>query len=248
MLVYSTCTYNPAENEENVEWLAGFVPVEPVRRQLPGEWGVKTVEAAGIPCYRFYPHKVRGGGFFIAAVRKKESAPVFRSQKSKSSLPVVSRSEQVLLNETLLKSPLALLKFGEQILAWPESQASSLEMVRSHLRIVHAGLKVGEIVRGAFNPAHELALSPLCTTTNFPGSEVTLEQAISFLKKEDVQLPFTEKGWNLVVYKGQPIGWAKNIGSRYNNNYPKEWRIRMSTSEFTGARLLEEAEKFPFHS
>jgi NOL1/NOP2/fmu family ribosome biogenesis protein len=246
MLVYSTCTFNPAENEENMEWLAGFAPVEPVRLSIPEEWGVKSVYAGGIPCYRFYPHKVRGEGFFIAGVRKKEAVPAFRHPKSKNGLAAVSKHEQAMLNETLLKLPLALLKFGDNILAWPESLVPSLEAVRSCLRIVHAGVKVGEIVRDTFNPAHELALSPVCNRSEFPCKEVTLEQAISFLKKEDVLIPFSEKGWNLVRYNGQPIGWAKNIGSRYNNNYPREWRIRMSTTEFTGTRLQEEAAKFPF--
>ena len=110
---------------------------------------------------------------------------------------------------------------------------------------MHAGVKLGEIIRDGFIPAHELAVSKICDTTHFPQMDLSLEQALSFLKRDDFQLNFTDKGWNLMTYKGQPLGWAKNLGSRFNNGYPKEWRIRMSTETYTGERLLEESRKFP---
>jgi hypothetical protein len=49
----------------------------------------------------------------------------------------------------------------------------------------------------------------------------------------------------MFTYLGHPLGWAKNIGSRFNNSYPKEWRIRMSTAAYAGEKLREEACKFP---
>jgi 16S rRNA C967 or C1407 C5-methylase (RsmB/RsmF family)/NOL1/NOP2/fmu family ribosome biogenesis protein len=245
MLIYSTCTYNPEENEENIAWLSGFAEVEAVSLQIPQEWGVVTTDAGGLPCYRFYPHKVKGEGFFIAAVLKKGTQEVKRSIKSKPSLPLANKTEQNLLNGVLLNQPLSLLKFESDILAWPTIRLSELDLVKSNLRIVHAGVKVGEIIRDGFNPAHELAISNICNISHFPQIELTLEQALSYLKRDDFQLNFSEKSWNLITYKSKPLGWAKNIGNRFNNGYPKEWRIRMSTSVYTGEKLFEEARKFP---
>jgi len=246
MLIYSTCTYNPEENEENIVWLSNFAQVEAISLHLPEEWGVRTIDAGRIPGYRFYPHKVRGEGFFIAAVQKNETVPGKLNARSKASLAVAGKSEMTVLGDLLQKQSLTLLKFEESMLALPASLITAFEQIKSNLRIIHAGVKIGEIVRDNLNPAHELAVSPIYNKSHFPMVQLSLGQALSYLKKEDFQLNFQEKGWNLLTYNGHSIGWAKNIGNRFNNSYPKEWRIRMSTTEFTGTRLLEEATKFPF--
>ncbi len=248
MLVYSTCTFNPEENEENIAWLSNFAAVDPITLHLPDEWGVRTINAGNIPGYRFYPHKMKGEGFFIAAVQKKEQVPKNQNFKNKSSLAVAGKSELSLIGNLLRHSHLSLLKFGESLLAFPSSLVSSLDQIKANLRIIHAGIKIGEIVRDSLIPAHELAVSSVYNKEYFPQVDLSLEQAISYLKKDDFQLRFEEKGWNLLTYNGQPLGWAKNIGNRFNNSYPREWRIRMSTNEFTGSRLVEEAKKFPFET
>jgi len=40
-------------------------------------------------------------------------------------------------------------------------------------------------------------------------------------------LPDSSRGYVLISFKGQPLGWVKNLGNRTNNLYPQEWRIRM---------------------
>ncbi len=245
MLVYSTCTFNPAENEENISWLSETMETEAVELELRKEWNIVTTDASGYPCYRFYPHNVAGEGFFTAAVIKKEIPAVTSRSKSKTTLPLAGKSELHLLSNLLQNLPLVQLKFEETFLAFPSALLSELELVKSSLRIVHAGVKVGEIKQGSLIPGHELAVSTIANKSFFPSVDLPLEQAIGFLKREDFQLNCTVKGWNLITYRNHPIGWAKNIGNRFNNGYPKEWRIRMSTSEYTGERLAEEARKFP---
>ena len=168
-----------------------------------------------------------------------------RSSKNKANLPLAGKTEQKLLSELLLNQSFSLLKFGENFLAWPTTLLSELDQLKANLRIVHAGIKVGEIIRECIIPAHELAVSTICNGSHFPQLELSLDQALGYLKRDDFQLGFKEKGWNLLTYGNLPLGWAKNIGNRFNNIYPKEWRIRMSTSEFNGEKLHEEASKFP---
>lgn len=245
MLVYSTCTFNPAENEENIIWLSEFATVEAVPLEIPDDWGIMTTEANGLPCYRFYPHKVKGEGYFTSAVRKKGSVETKWNAKSKASLPLAGKTDQIILNDLLVSQSFSLLKFEDSLLAWPTALLTELDQLKANLRIVHAGVKTGEMIRGSFNPAHELAVSNICNKSRFPQLELTHEQALSYLKREDFKLDIPEKGWILFTYKDHPIGWAKNIGNRFNNSYPKEWRIRMSTAAYTGEKLLEEAKKFP---
>jgi NOL1/NOP2/fmu family ribosome biogenesis protein len=57
--------------------------------------------------------------------------------------------------------------------------------------------------------------------------QVSKEQALKFLKKEDMQLGETARGWMLVSYEGLALGWIKALGNRVNNYLPKHWRIRM---------------------
>ncbi|MCK9638419.1 MAG: hypothetical protein M0R39_00795 [Prolixibacteraceae bacterium] len=245
MLVYSTCTYNPAENEENISWLADFAEVEGIELTIPEQWGIVTTEANNVPCYRFYPHKVPGEGYFTAAIQKKGSVEGEKRSKEKSALPLASKTEQSVLSNLLQQLPLSLVKFEENFLAFPTNLLQSLDQVKAALRIIHAGVKVGEIKQTSLVPAHDLAVSTIINTSHFPSLDLTLEQSLSFLKRDDFRLDFQDQGWNLLTYHSHPLGWAKNIGSRFNNGYPKEWRIRMSTIEFTGERLVKEAKKFP---
>jgi 16S rRNA C967 or C1407 C5-methylase (RsmB/RsmF family)/NOL1/NOP2/fmu family ribosome biogenesis protein len=245
LLIYSTCTFNPAENEENMAWLSEFAPIESVKIEIPDNWGVVTSNADDFPGYHFYPHKVDGEGFFTAAMRKKGPSGTKFTIKGKSSVALAGKADQAILSPVIQQLPLSLIKFEENFLAIPDVSLAAFDQIRANLRIVHAGIKVGEIIRDSFIPAHELAISNICNHPNFPQKELSLDQAICYLKREDFQLGFSEKGWILLTYHGHPLGWAKNIGSRFNNGYPKEWRIRMSTTEFIGERLMLEAVKFP---
>ncbi len=248
MLVYSTCTFNPQENEENIQWLTEFALVEAIKLDVPEHWNIVTTDAGNIPCHRFYPHRVKGEGYFTSAVLKKESIKMEIRSKGKTSLQHAGKSEQNVLNCLTGDYDVSLLKFEDNFLAFPSELLQSLDQIKSSLRIVHAGIKIGEIKQGSVVPAYELAVSTIVNHNHFPAVDLILEQSINFLKRDDFPLEFQERGWNLITYLNHPLGWAKNIGSRFNNGYPKEWRIRMSTSEFSGERLAEEAAKFPIKS
>ena len=68
---------------------------------------------------------------------------------------------------------------------------------------------------------------------------------LTYLKRDDLTHGSPNKGWNLITYRNIPSGWVKNLGNRYNSAFPREWRIRMSISEFRDERLNTEMAKFP---
>jgi NOL1/NOP2/sun family putative RNA methylase len=74
ILIYSTCSYSKQENEEISDWLCEEFDVESIPIPLKTEWGILETLSDQHKCfgYRFYPHKVKGEGFFIAAFRKNE--------------------------------------------------------------------------------------------------------------------------------------------------------------------------------
>ena len=88
------------------------------------------------------------------------------------------------------------------------------------------GLKLGMPAAKEWLPEHEVALS-IDANTLLPGINADREQALRFLKREDMGIDDLAKGWQIVKYNGQGLGWVKSLGSRVNNYLPKHWRIRM---------------------
>jgi NOL1/NOP2/fmu family ribosome biogenesis protein len=56
-------------------------------------------------------------------------------------------------------------------------------------------------------------------------TELTKEQAIQYLRRDNIDITVTGKGWSLMTYEGLALGWAKLLPNRINNYYPKEIRI-----------------------
>ena len=244
-LIYSTCTFNPAENEENILWLNQFADIEPVSLAISDSWGITTTDAGGFPCYRFYPHKVLGEGFFMAVVRKAGDNGPSQLRKLKENPLQATKADKVRAKTLLRDDRLDILRFEDSLLAFPEVLLPDLLQIKNNLRIIHAGVKIGEIKQLDLLPAHELALSNILDRSVFPEIDLTLEDAITYLKRDDITPQSNEKGWNLVTYRNIPLGWVKNLGNRFNSAFPKEWRIRMPVAEFQGDRLLTEKKKFP---
>lgn len=100
-------------------------------------------------------------------------------------------------------------------------------MIKSTLKVLHAGVTVAELKGKDCIPDHSLAMSTRRCEDCFPVANLTYEQAIAYLRKEAVVLDAgVPRGYVLVAYQDVPLGFVKNIGNRANNLYPQEWRIR----------------------
>ena len=172
LLIYSTCTFNTKENEENVRWMleqfdADILPVD----TLP-EWNITGSLLPGFdaPVYRFIPGITRSEGLFIAVMRKRSLSPS-PSPKREGSRKSPKQKNKELASDLNILTPLSL---GE-------------------------GTGVG----------------------------LSYSDAIAYLRGEALVLPpDTPRGIVTVSFMGYPLGQMKNIGSRANNLYPKEWRIK----------------------
>ena len=239
VLIYSTCTYNTREDEENIAWIRQEFGAEPLPLTVPEEWNITggLLVGADAPVYRFLPHKTQGEGFFLAVLRKPEEAeetdggshfPKKKKPKGETAASSVSKENLAVARGWLTTSDkYDLLVNGAVITAFPALFLDDLAMLRSSLRIVQAGTEVAEVKGKDLIPAHGLAMSRLLETSLFPTEELTYEQAIAYLRKEAITLsPSVPRGYVLVTYKKTPLGFVKNIGNRANNLYPQEWRIR----------------------
>lgn len=84
LLIYSTCTLNTIENEQNIQWILDNFNCEVLPVSTSPEWHITGSLLKGFhqPVYRFIPGTSRGEGLFMAAIRKGQGAGS-RGQESK---------------------------------------------------------------------------------------------------------------------------------------------------------------------
>jgi 16S rRNA C967 or C1407 C5-methylase (RsmB/RsmF family)/NOL1/NOP2/fmu family ribosome biogenesis protein len=230
-LIYSTCTFNPAENEENLKWLAENNEMESIRIPLEESWGVEETATDGLFGYRFLPHKVKGEGFFLTLIRKKDGHDSFSiPKKIKSRLEKIPKQFAEIRNWLTTVSSEFFAK-SEFLIAFPEAKIQALNVLSEQLRVISFGLPVAQFKKNDLLPEHTFALSIDRNPAIFETVELDLRDALLFLKKDEIRINSSIKGWMIVTYQNVPLGFIKNLGNRANNYFPKEWRIRMALPE-----------------
>ena len=188
LLIYSTCTFNLHENEENILWILRTLGGELLPVETKPEWNITSSllpELQG-PVYRFIPGITRGEGLFMAVIRK-------------------AGSDNDSVNENDNRNEIRNARLRK----------SSFQLSRA---VMHPDiLYPSPSVQGTKDKA----------SVEAPTVPLTRTQALQYLHREALILPpDTPKGIVIVTYRNLPLGYAKNIGSRANNLYPQEWRIR----------------------
>lgn len=258
LLIYSTCTYNTEENEQMLQYLRSCYGAETLPVSVEAEWGIKNALLPDMHAYRFMPHLTRGEGFFMAVLRK----PVTEEDEDGCRTSMLLRSKKSARKsgkEKKVPFPADVKNWvrepddfyfevdGDRLTAFPSQYADDLLLLKESLNPVHAGIVLGTLKGKDIIPAHSIALSANLNTDAVNCYEVDQLQAIAYLRREAIVLGQDAPRGNLVlVYKGMALGWIKNLGTRANNLYPQEWRIRsgylpdeVKTLAALGARLPE---------
>lgn len=230
VLIYSTCSYSREEDEAIVDWLLQEFEFESLPLQIQPDWGiVETISEKNKGYgYRFFPDKVKGEGLFLACFRKQSGTGATPRVPKKTKWQKVSKAEAEIINPWLKKeAAVQLWKQGDMIIAFPTSLEEALHITAEHLYLRKAGTIIGKIAGNTLVPDHAFALSNLLPENIV---EVTLkkEEALQYLRREEVKIPATKTGWTLVKYEGIALGWVKVLPNRINNYYPSAWRILKS--------------------
>lgn len=225
ILIYSTCSFSECENEAISDWLIINHSLASSPIIVKKEWKViESITAHGIG-YRFYPDKVKGEGFFIAAFSKLPG-PDTRSLKIKKNKIQTLNPNELNILKPFINPCLSLrfIKWKDVILAFPTGIVNDLPLLQENLYLKKAGIRVGSIIRNELIPSHELAVSTILNI-DLPFIEVDRSTALQFLRRNDLNISTSMKGWVLIKYNDLTLGWIKIIPGRINNYYPKEWRI-----------------------
>jgi len=224
ILAYSTCTFSPEENEENVDW---------VMRRYP--------EFQLLRCERFWPHTHQGEGHFVAILQKRDSAssgkpdgaraPFRPNAKNKSSAAPKALAEAMRHFREFIPDGLPGFQpgpgepvlFGEQLYWLPRAEGCpfSAEYLRG-LKVIRPGLHLGTLRKNRLEPAHALALaahpSEARNLLRFHAGDGLV---FAYLRGETLPAAPRLAGWTLVTVDDFPLGWGKAGGGQLKNHYPK---------------------------
>ena len=208
-LVYSTCTFAPAEDEEAV---LAFLDTHP-------EFSLEAAEAPWFDAvapgmYRMWPHKLLGEGHFAAVLRRAGEEELPDAPRESEKVPPEWQQFAKTLSIDLPKGN--FLTFGQSLYLAPAEMPSI-----KGLKVVRPGLELGQALKNRFEPAHALALwLKECGNTydlSSEGSEIR-----DYLHGEVI--PAEKTGWCLVTVDGYSMGWGKGDGRVLKNHYPKGLR------------------------
>lgn len=218
-LIYSTCTFETAENEAHSArfrasgWRHCPIPAG-------GSHGITPVSYQGHPAgYQFYPHKVRGEGFYISVWQK----PGIQTARPWQA-PLTAQAKNDWQPWLQTPSRWVAQDAGGKIRLLPKASSGTLQHLASRLKPKYYGLEAFDQKGHLLIPTHALALSGAVSRA-LPTLPLGEAAALQYLSRENLPLS-APKGWHLVTYGQLPLGWAKGLGHRINNYYPQHWRIR----------------------
>ena len=227
VLIYSTCSYSIEEDEAICDWLPANYELNSLPLKIKNEWNIiETISPVSHAYgYRFYPDKVKGEGFFIAAFKKTAANLPSKEIKPKTKPANLSKQELEIAH-TCIQHPdkFTFIKWQEEVLVIPAAIYESFLQLQAALYIKKAGVKLGSIIRNEIVPHHEWALSTIKNNT-WQSVELEEETALDYLRRKDIKINTDTKGWALVTYKKLCLGLVKILPNRINNYYPRDWRI-----------------------
>ena len=235
-LIYSTCTFNRLENEDNVRWICDELGAENLELPLGAYTGVGASLDDDVCAARFIPGRVRGEGLFMALLRKPAGAETpdgharKREKREKRDKGSAAPRIQKPVAETLsswLEGEYVLEQCGDGgFKALPAALSQTMRYLESELSgIILSGVELGSLKGRDLIPSYALARSQALKKGAFPVVSVGWRQAVDYLRREPLSLDGAPKGIVLLEYEGHPLGFVKNLGNRANNLLPQSRRI-----------------------
>lgn len=227
MILYSTCTFSPEENEGMIdEFLKKHpdfkvVPLTPVGGIQQGrpDFINAVPELAG--ALRLWPHHLEGEGHFVCLLQREggqagNTLPYGKQKRLKDYPEALSFMQQY----TYLNEDLPVTEISGKLYSIPEN-APDLKGIR----VIRGGLLLGELKNKRFEPSHVLALAyPKEMFKQTIDWSVNDEAVVRYLKGETI-LCEKPKGYYVVCVDGYPLGWVKAQNNILKNQYPPSWRL-----------------------
>lgn len=231
VLLYSTCTFNRTEDEDVVgraceEFGDELLAVDDI--PIGDDWGVVTGREGVFQTFRFFPHRLTGEGMFMAVARKAGLATSRRRMpkaRRKVMEAVDKRTAQELSRWVKESEQMRFFAAGDTLYGCRKEHYDEVEALAGTLAVIYSGVAMGQVFKGKLKPDGALALYAGVNHDAVACCEVDEQEALKFLRKQDMDAAQFSEGVNMVLYGGRPLGFVKRVGARVNNMYPNSLRI-----------------------
>ena len=227
MLLYSTCTFSPEENEQVIEYLLeknddlSLVPMKMCEGFDHGhpEWTLTGREDIK-QCIRLWPHKIKGEGHFLALLKKEDGPqPTFKYEKIKK-VKLTPETEEFFKN-CKMDIDWSHVREHQGKLFYLKEDIPEMKKVR----ILRKGLYLGEMKKGRFEPSQSFAVALSADEYKpYLSFDINDENTIKYLKCETLDVDTATEGIHLIGTNEFPLGWAKIKKGRLKNKYSSSWR------------------------
>lgn len=236
ILVYSTCTFAPGEDEGQIAAflarhpeftlcdLSGCGFGQPGEANRTGDYPLQAEY-----CRRIWPCD-GGEGHFMAKLQKAADAPAVELPRGKNGKGKGGKTPRVdakalqawqsfakELFPTLAGQPIAVV--GDGFLLEPPALLPAAK-----LHVLRAGVPAGRAAKGRFEPAHALFMAYGAQCTNCEELTLADPRTAAWLRGEEIEAQTAQNGWCAVLVDGFPLGGGKASGGRIKNHYPKALR------------------------
>ncbi len=223
-LLYSTCTYSVEENEGIV---SEFLKNHPEFSLCEVKDELKRVTSDGLmgmtAARRFYPHKTRGEGQFIALLKKDENCGDLPTILYKDNAKPLSKADEAVAR-AFLKDNLDTAFSGRLISAGEQVALVSHDVPLPPYSVFMGGVLLGEIKKGMLFPHHQFFSAygaHMKRKVELKKGDARVEK---YLRGEEIESDIQDSGWCAVTYEGAALGGGKISGGRVKNHYPKGLR------------------------
>ena len=230
IFIYSTCTFNRTEDEEVLRRIGaelGDELCESADVDADASWGVVTGREGVFRTFRFFPHRVEGEGMFLAVARRAGEAERVRESRNRRSVlaAVDVRTTKELSRWIDSPKPMRFMAAGDTLYGCYAGRYDDIALLSSRMAVIYSGVAMGQIFKGTLRPDGALALFADVSREAVPCRDLPTQEALRFLRKQDMDAAAFEQGVNMVTCGGLPLGFVKRIGARVNNMYPNSLRI-----------------------
>lgn len=224
-LLYSTCTFNRSENEDNIDWFCDTYGFETVKIDIPESWGVVNGNDKCHHSLRFFPDLTGSEGLFVCLMRK-TSGIVSGKNKIRTGSCKLKRLKGISPEWIDHRDRFIYFQDGEKIIGIPSRWEDVYFRLHESAKTIYSCMEAAEYKGKDIIPSHASVLSRYFNSAMIDNIPLSEQDALSYLRRDNIPLSGTGRGIACVSYNDIVLGRINIVGSRANNMYPKEYRIR----------------------
>ena len=220
MMVYSTCTFSPKENEEVIEYVLDKYPQMKVLPVNTYDGFVCGMTEKTRNCVRLYPHKINGEGHFVALLQKGDG----RQDNIKKETTITDKPDEPFFKDLDMNFYNGHFHKRENRLYFEPDHDLDLK----GLRILRSGLYLGEYRHERFEPSIALAMALKGDEyRNVIDLSIEDERVYKYLRCETINVAdHDNQGYVLIETEGYPLGFGSASKGILKNKYPYNYRYK----------------------